>query len=450
MILENPIISIIIPVFNVEKYLHECLDSVINQTLQDIEIICVNDKSTDSSSQILESYAQQDNRVKIINKDKNEGTLLARKTAVLQAKGKYVVFVDSDDMLHSSDVLTKLYQMIQAEDVDILQFSINLLFPDGTTQLGDGWFQLYEKKLSNNYEIISSCIANQYNWCLWSKIYKTEVCIKAFQEVKDIYLITAEDCYTYFLIAYYAQSFIGKATSSPLYNYRQGAGITSTENLDLTRFEMFCKENLITNYLEEFLQKHNDLDNYIVVLNNLSQRFLSNCFWRLEQIYEEEKDTAFHMIFQYFSPKEIYYFMNQELVKERGIHAEILENERQQYADLLQQERSTHAKELAAERKQHADLLQQELITHANELAAERRQHADLLKQERIAHADELATERKQNADFRKNISQFNIGRYLRTKILSRMTFGDVRKQLSTQYKQQKRIYGMIKNRNSS
>ena len=200
---------------------------------------------------------------------------------------------------------------------------------------------------------------------------------------------------TYFLIAYYAQSFIGKATSSPLYNYRQGAGITSTENLDLTRFEMFCKENLITNYLEEFLQKHNDLDNYIVVLNNLSQRFLSNCFWRLEQIYEEEKDTAFHMIFQYFSPKEIYYFMNQELVKERGIHAEILENER-----------STHAKELAAERKQ--------------------------------------------NADFRKNISQFNIGRYLRTKILSRMTFGDVRKQLSTQYKQQKRIYGMIKNRNSS
>lgn len=166
----------------------------------------------------------------------------------------------------------------------------------------------------------------------------------------------------------------------------------------------------------------------LVVLNNLSQRFLSNCFWRLEQIYEEEKDTAFHMIFQHFSPKEIYYFMNQELVKERRIHAEILESECQQYADLLQQERNTHAKELAAERWQHADLL----------------------KQERIAHADELATERKQNADFRKNISQFNIGRYLRTKILSRMTFGDVRKQLSTQYKQQKRIYGMIKNRNSS
>ena len=67
-----------------------------------------------------------------------------------------------------------------------------------------------------------------------------------------------------------------------------------------------------------------------------------------------------------------------------------------------------------------------------------------------VRFINELATERKQNADFRKNISQFNIGRYLRTKILSRMTFGDVRKQLSTQYKQQKRIYGMIKNRNSS
>ena len=67
-----------------------------------------------------------------------------------------------------------------------------------------------------------------------------------------------------------------------------------------------------------------------------------------------------------------------------------------------------------------------------------------------VRFINELATERKQNADFRKNISQFNIGRYLRTKILSRMTFGAVRKQLSTQYKKQKRIYGMIKNRNSS
>lgn len=83
--------------------------------------------------------------MKIINNDKNKGTLLARKIAVLQAKGKYIVFVDSDDMLHSSNALAILYQMIETEDVDILQFNINLLFPDGTTQLGDGWFQLYEK-----------------------------------------------------------------------------------------------------------------------------------------------------------------------------------------------------------------------------------------------------------------------------------------------------------------
>ena len=89
-------VSVIIPLYNVENYLKQCLDSVVNQTLKEIEIICINDGSTDNSKQILEDYARKDDRIKIINR-KNSGQGVARNVGIKYAKGEYIGFVDSDD-----------------------------------------------------------------------------------------------------------------------------------------------------------------------------------------------------------------------------------------------------------------------------------------------------------------------------------------------------------------
>ena len=105
-----PKISVIIPVYNTGKYLAECLDSVINQTLADIEIICINDGSTDNSSEILDKYAEQDSRIKIINQ-KNSGVVIARNNAIKCAAGKYIYPLDSDDII-AKDCLEKLYNKI--------------------------------------------------------------------------------------------------------------------------------------------------------------------------------------------------------------------------------------------------------------------------------------------------------------------------------------------------
>ena len=91
-------VSIIVPVYNIEKYLAKCLDSLINQTLEDIEIICVNDGSTDNSAEILNEYAQKDCRIKIINQD-NAGLSAARNTGINAANGEYIGYVDSDDWI---------------------------------------------------------------------------------------------------------------------------------------------------------------------------------------------------------------------------------------------------------------------------------------------------------------------------------------------------------------
>lgn len=92
----TPKVSIIVPVYNVENYLRKCLDSLINQTLKNIEIICINDGSTDNSLSILEEYASKDERIIVINQE-NAGVSSARNRGLEIATGEYIAFVDADD-----------------------------------------------------------------------------------------------------------------------------------------------------------------------------------------------------------------------------------------------------------------------------------------------------------------------------------------------------------------
>src|SRR5215469_13757361 len=110
----QPIISIIIPVYNVEPYLRQCLDSVVNQTMRDIQIICVNDGSPDNSRAILQEYANRDSRIEIIDKP-NGGQSSARNAAYPHIRGKYTLFVDSDDWIER-DLCEKTYR--KAEETD--------------------------------------------------------------------------------------------------------------------------------------------------------------------------------------------------------------------------------------------------------------------------------------------------------------------------------------------
>ena len=114
-------VSVIIPVYNVEKYLVECLNSVISQTLREIEIICVNDGSKDGSLKILKEYAAKDDRITIINQE-NQGLSCARNNALKIAKGEYIQFLDSDDYL-KLDAVEKLYDFAKKNNLDLCSFS---------------------------------------------------------------------------------------------------------------------------------------------------------------------------------------------------------------------------------------------------------------------------------------------------------------------------------------
>ena len=120
----QPLLSVIIPVYNVEKYLKECIDSVINQTLHDIEIILVDDKSPDNCASICDEYAYKDSRVKVIHKTQNEGLGHARNSGLSLATGEYVTFIDSDDYI-DLDAYKSLYSVAKRNNLDVLRFNCN-------------------------------------------------------------------------------------------------------------------------------------------------------------------------------------------------------------------------------------------------------------------------------------------------------------------------------------
>ena len=114
------LISVIIPVYNVEEYLNECIQSIVTQTFKDIEIILVDDGSTDSSGLICDKWMQKDERIKVIHK-KNGGLSSARNAGIDDAQGKYIIFVDSDDYWIDTDSLAHLYDTAEKFDADVVR-----------------------------------------------------------------------------------------------------------------------------------------------------------------------------------------------------------------------------------------------------------------------------------------------------------------------------------------
>lgn len=181
-----PKLSIIIPVYNVEKYLPKCLGSILEQPFKDLEVICVNDGSTDGSLDVLQKIKKNDDRVVIIDK-KNEGSGIARNIGLSTAQGEYVYFIDSDDWLED-DVLAKIIAKADELQTDILVFG-GLSYYNGKGQNG-----AYSKnKLPKKYlgKVVSAKDVKKdifkFPSTAWTKLYRRSFLIKneiKFQNIR--------------------------------------------------------------------------------------------------------------------------------------------------------------------------------------------------------------------------------------------------------------------------
>ena len=174
--MENQLISVIVPVYNVEEYLKQCLDSILEQTFSNYEVILVNDGSTDSSGLICQEYAEKDSRIRYFEKE-NGGLSDARNYGIEQAQGEYLTFVDSDDFLDKMH-LNVLYTALVSNNVDISIVNYANYQTSNATFYLHTFGEYYEKNYSSEELLDNLAILERNDLSfstIWGKLYKRSV-----------------------------------------------------------------------------------------------------------------------------------------------------------------------------------------------------------------------------------------------------------------------------------
>lgn len=227
----QPKVSVIIPIYNNETYLREGLDSILAQTVKELEIICVDDGSTDSSCSILEEYAQKDARIKTI-RQKNQGAGAARNNGFLHATGEYVYYFDSDDLCDKG-LLAKTVSIADKKNADIVCFNFESFDAEGHRDIRKGiHFEWLPSDVTVfNYRTCPNRILSVMNPTPWNKLYRRTFIQKNNLRYEEI---TSTNDITFAAVsAATAERIV--AVSDVLYRYRKGHGntISSTKSKNL-------------------------------------------------------------------------------------------------------------------------------------------------------------------------------------------------------------------------
>ncbi len=276
--MDNIKVSVIIPVCNVGKYLRDCLDSVVNQTLRDVEIICVDDFSSDGSDEILREYASADSRIVTIFHSSNLGTSQARKDGVAASRGRYVMFLDGDDFLAPNACEIALDAIVKTP-VDMVQFGTNVINLGGVTEKRIDLVRRLLKPYSGvlkNADLLHACfVEKKFRFHLWNKIYDGELCRKAFSSVEDGYFPKAQDMYAFFVIASFAKSYAG--IEDVLYNYNFGVGVTGGDAPTLGQFKALCAEHDVYKAVRRFATAHLETRTYNEIMERKDRTLFDEC-----------------------------------------------------------------------------------------------------------------------------------------------------------------------------
>lgn len=293
-----PKFSIILPIYNVENYLPRCFKYLFGQTFSDIEIICVNDGSTDNSLSILKNYAQNDNRIKLISQE-NKGVSAARNAGMNAATGEYILFVDPDDYLDKNACQILVDIIEKYEDVELLLFNHLDIFPDKNTLVKQNYNQEIKSKI---LEKVIDFVAKPTIYCLWVKLFKTDI-IKRNKIRFNENLSWAEDAY--FVWQYYKCNPITVTIPNVLYYYTCAREGSLSTDIPVKFFEKFKKAFA---FFKQILFKNIDNYNQTICECYILDRLMIETLFQWKYLYfTEYKDEYVSFVKEVFEfyPKSI-------------------------------------------------------------------------------------------------------------------------------------------------
>ena len=268
-----PLVSIIVPVYNVERYLPQCLDSLVNQTYRNIEIICINDESPDHSSDILKNYAEKDSRIKIFEQ-KNMGLSGARNTGMKNASGDYVMCVDSDDWI-DLETCERAVSVALKHKADLVMWSYTREYDDRSAEKLMFWddetvFDAKEVKNQINRrlcgllgeELANPDYANAIETA-WGKLYRFSIIKDNRIEYVSERIIGTEDA----LFNLYATHYVKKAVylKKPFNHYRRTNTASLTSHYKEKLFEQW---QTLFDYMENYISEYQLGETFYLALQN--------------------------------------------------------------------------------------------------------------------------------------------------------------------------------------
>lgn len=278
-----PELTIIVPVYKVEKYIHQCVDSILNQTFQNFEVILVDDGSPDKSGAICDEYAKHDNRVKSIHQE-NAGLSAARNVGLKHARGKYVAFVDSDDY-----IVPNMYELL-----------LNKLRECGADMVKCGYHEFIDEDITYTRKFVSHCVFDDtfskeellkfsmtdvLYMVVWNAVYTKNLADKV---VYPDGLISEDN---YASPMYLLESKKVAVISEPLYYYRQNPEGLSKKEVPLKKpldvvfcyrmlYEKLCERGFKDGWTCGYLRKFMSRRVYKVVKDNKVKISIDNSLWK--------------------------------------------------------------------------------------------------------------------------------------------------------------------------
>ena len=213
--MNNPLISVIVPIYNAEKFLSATLDALIAQSYKNLEIILVDDGSTDASGKICDEYAENHANIKVIHQ-KNSGVCVARNSGIASATGEYIGFCDSDDM-PDNYLYETLYSIISEHNAELSMVDVRIVLPNGTEKdTASGKTDIWE----NPADFAKAFFTQYMNIGVYTKLFKRELCNQiSFREGKKI----NEDMFYFFEAATLSRKTVHKGVSKYTYYRREGS-----------------------------------------------------------------------------------------------------------------------------------------------------------------------------------------------------------------------------------
>lgn len=267
----TPKISIYLPIYNKSLYLMKSIGSIQNQSLKEIEIIAINDYSTDNSLEILKKLSENDSRIKIFNNDKNKGLLYSRAMGILNSTGKYIMNFDPDDLFQGEDNLEYLYNITKILNVDVITFAFLLNNKTNLKCFNSNKILKQPELFQSTFDDLK-CI---FDDVLWNKLVKRKLMLKVYDFFKNkIYSEKwnyGEDTIWSILINKYAKSKF--CINKIIYIYKSNND--SLLHLKWSKIELDNKISFIKMFSE--ILKNNDEKNYII----------SNLFLSLSELYNQ-------------------------------------------------------------------------------------------------------------------------------------------------------------------